>query len=240
MSEPASSRPFSRLAPQHTTWPHQLSHQPTLRVGDVLAALRVEFPSLSTSKLRFLDAQGLVAPDRAPSGYRQYSNADVERVRFVLRQQRDAYAPLGVIKERLAALDSGAAHEPLSLAATGNDSGALVSIEEAARLTDTQPEVVLTLVDEGVVRPASPGVFDRTSLALIAASARYLHAGADVRELRSLARAAQREAEAAMAAAVPLRRRDDRGCERAASVVRVEAAGALFTALLHESHSNGG
>ncbi|WP_291377855.1 MerR family transcriptional regulator [Demequina sp.] len=239
MSEPASPLPSARVEPPRTTWPHQLSHDRILRVGDVLAALRMEFPSLSTSKLRFLDAQGLVAPGRAPSGYRQYSNADVERVRYVLRQQRDAYAPLSVIKDRLEALDSGLAHEPLSLAAAGDGSDGLVSIAEAARLTDTQPEIVLTLVAEGLVEPVSPGVFARDMLPLLAASVRYLEAGADVRELRSLARAARREVDAATAAAAPLRRRDDRGSERAASAVRVEAAGALFAALLHQSDADG-
>ncbi len=240
MSEPAPHLPSARADPDRTTWPHQLSHQPTLRVGDVLAALRIEFPSLTSSKLRFLDAQELVAPSRAPSGYRQYSHADVERLRYVLRQQRDAYAPLSVIKERLDLLDSGLAHEPLSLAAAGDGSDGLVSIDEAARLADTTPAVVLSLADEGLVESASPGLFERASLPLIAASARYLEAGADVRELRSLARAARREVEAALAAAAPLRRRDGRDTEHAASAVRMEAAGALFSALLRESYPDGG
>lgn len=240
MSEPASQLPSAKVESAGTTWPHQLSHDPTLRVGDVLAALRVDFPSLTTSKLRFLDSQGLVAPGRAPSGYRQYSNADVERVRYVLRQQRDAYAPLSVIKERLDALDAGLAHEPLSLAAAGDAAGGLVSIDDAARLADTTPAVVLALADEGLVTASSPGLFRRTAVPLIAASARYLEAGADVRELRALARAARREVEAALAAAAPLRRRDDRGLEHAASAARVEAAGALFSALLHDSDSDGG
>ncbi len=240
MTEPAPHLPSARVTPVRTTWPHQLSHEPTLRVGDVLAALRVDFPSLTSSKLRFLDAQGLVAPSRAPSGYRQYSHADVERLRYLLRQQRDAYAPLGVIKERLAALDSGLAHEPLSLAAAGDGSDGLVSIDDAARLADTTPEVLLSLADEGLVASASPGVFERSAVPLISASARYLEAGADVRELRSLARAARREVEAALAAAAPLRRRDDRGSEHAASEVRMEAAGALFSILLRDSYSDGG
>ncbi|HZJ40460.1 MAG TPA: MerR family transcriptional regulator [Demequina sp.] len=239
MSEPASRLPSARIEPARTTWPHQLSHAPTLRVGDVLAALRADFPSLTSSKLRFLDAQELVAPSRAPSGYRQYSHADVERVRYVLRQQRDAYAPLGVIKERLDALDSGLAHEPLSLAAAGDGSDGLVSIADAARLADTTPEVLLSLASEGLVVPASPGVFERSALPLISASARYLEAGADVRELRSLARAARREVEAALASAAPLRRRDDRGVEHAASAVRMEAAGALFSVLLRDSYPGG-
>jgi DNA-binding transcriptional MerR regulator len=210
-----------------------------LRVGDVLAALRVDFPSLTSSKLRFLDAQELVAPSRAPSGYRQYSNADVERVRYVLRQQRDAYAPLGVIKERLDALDTGLAHEPLSLAAAGDGSDGLVSIDDAARLADTTPELLLSLASEGLVVLASPGQCERSSLPLISACVRYLEAGADIRELRSLARAARREVEAAVTAAAPLRRRDDRGSEHAASAARTEAAGALFSALLRDSYPHG-
>nr|WP_255633419.1 MerR family transcriptional regulator [Demequina sp. TTPB684] len=210
-----------------------------MRVGDVLAALRIDFPSLSTSKLRFLDAQGLVAPDRSPSGYRQYSHADVERVRFVLRQQRDAYAPLSVIKERLTALDEGLAHEPLSLAAAGDGSDGTMSISDAATLADTEPSVVLTLVGEGVVSAVSPGVFNRSSVPLIAACARYLESGADVRELRALGRAARRETEAAATAAAPLRRRDDRASEHAASAIRIEAAAALFGALLRDSAGDG-
>jgi len=240
VSEPAPLLPSARAQSARTTWPHQLSHDPTLRVGDVLGALRIDFPSLTTSKLRFLDAQGLVAPGRAPSGYRQYSHADVERVRYVLRQQRDAYAPLSVIKDRLDELDSGLAHEPLSLAAAGDGSDGLVSIDDVARLADTTPEVVLTLASEGLVTPTSPGLFERTAVPLIAASARYLEAGADMREVRALARAARREVTAAFAAAAPLRRRDDRGSEHAVSAARVDAAGGLFLALLQDSGDDGG
>ncbi|MBC7297754.1 MAG: MerR family transcriptional regulator [Demequina sp.] len=240
MSEPAPQLPSPRAESARTTWPHQLSHAPTLRVGDVLAALRVEFPSLSSSKLRFLDAQELVAPSRAASGYRQYSHADVERLRYVLRQQRDAYAPLGVIKERLNTLDRGLAHEPLSLAAAGDGSGGLVSIDDAARLAATTPEVVLSLADEGLVVPQSPGLFERSAVPLMSACAQYLEAGADMRELRALARAARREVEATRAAAAPLRRRDDRGLEQAARAQRTQAAGTLFSALLRESNPDGG
>lgn len=240
MGEPASARPWDRGERPRTTWPHQLSHDPTLRVGDVLAALRVDFPSLTTSKLRFLDAQELVAPGRTPSGYRQYSHADVERLRYVLRQQRDAYAPLSVIKERLDALDEGRAHAPLSLAAAGGEAQDLMSIEDAARLADTTADVVLSLVDEGVVTPVSPGVFRRTALPLISSCARYLQSGADMRELRALVRAAGREREGARTAAAPLRRRDDRGSEHAATAIRLESASALFAALLQDSDADGG
>src|SRR5690554_5541588 len=88
-------------------WPQGISRHATMRISDVLAALDAEFPAVSHSKLRFLEEQGLVTPVRTPAGYRQYSPADVERLRYVLRQQRDRYLPLKVIGAQLAALDEG-------------------------------------------------------------------------------------------------------------------------------------
>jgi DNA-binding transcriptional MerR regulator len=80
-----------------------------MSIGEVLAALRVEFPDVTISKLRFLEAEGLVEPQRTPAGYRKYTRGDVNRLRFVLSAQRDHYLPLRVIREQLAALDAGAA-----------------------------------------------------------------------------------------------------------------------------------
>jgi DNA-binding transcriptional MerR regulator len=76
-------------------------------IGQVLAELRPEFPDISPSKIRFLEAEGLILPQRADSGYRQFTVADIERLRYILTVQRDEYLPLRVIKERLAALDAG-------------------------------------------------------------------------------------------------------------------------------------
>jgi DNA-binding transcriptional MerR regulator len=70
-------------------------------IGDVLNQLRDEFPDITISKIRFLESQGLVEPERTPSGYRKFDPADVERLRFVLRQQREHFLPLKVIKDRL-------------------------------------------------------------------------------------------------------------------------------------------
>ena len=72
-----------------------------MSIGDVLNQLRDEFPDITISKIRFLESQGLVEPERTPSGYRKFYAADVERLRFVLRQQREHFLPLKVIKERL-------------------------------------------------------------------------------------------------------------------------------------------
>ena len=72
-----------------------------MSIGEVLAHLRTEFPDTTISKLRFLEAEGLVDPQRTASGYRKYSWNDVARLRFVLTAQRDQYLPLRVIREQL-------------------------------------------------------------------------------------------------------------------------------------------
>ena len=78
-----------------------------MSIGEVLGALRPEFPDVTISKLRFLESEGLVEPARTPSGYRKFSHADLERLRYVLEAQRDHYLPLRVIKEHLDAMDRG-------------------------------------------------------------------------------------------------------------------------------------
>jgi DNA-binding transcriptional MerR regulator len=78
-----------------------------LSIGQVLQALKSEFPEISISKLRFLEAEGLIAPHRSPSGYRKFSPTDVDRIRYILTAQRDHYYPLRVIREHLDALARG-------------------------------------------------------------------------------------------------------------------------------------
>ena len=72
-----------------------------LSIGEVLSLLRPEFPDLTISKIRFLESQGLLDPERTPSGYRKFYDPDVDRLRWILRQQREQYLPLKVIKGRL-------------------------------------------------------------------------------------------------------------------------------------------
>src|ERR1700757_2986016 len=83
-------------------------------IGEVLAQLQPEFPDISTSKIRFLEAEGLIEPARSRSGYRRFSASDIERLRYILTMQRDSYLPLRVIRERLAdeGEGSGAADGP--------------------------------------------------------------------------------------------------------------------------------
>jgi DNA-binding transcriptional MerR regulator len=79
-----------------------VSSRSYLSIGDVLTLLREEFPDVTISKIRFLESQGLVNPERSPSGYRKFFEHDVERLRWVLRQQREHFLPLKVIRDRLA------------------------------------------------------------------------------------------------------------------------------------------
>src|SRR6516162_5238621 len=108
-------------------------------IGQVLAELRPEFPDISPSKIRFLEAEGLITPERAESGYRRFAVADIERLRYILTAQRDEYLPLRVIRERLSAMDSGDAGDvavPLAmtrselLAAAGADEEMLGELED--------------------------------------------------------------------------------------------------------------
>jgi DNA-binding transcriptional MerR regulator len=79
----------------------------TRSIGHVLGLLKNDFPDISISKIRFLESEGLISPQRAPSGYRRYTDSDIERLRYVLSVQRSHYLPLKVIREHLEAMDRG-------------------------------------------------------------------------------------------------------------------------------------
>jgi DNA-binding transcriptional MerR regulator len=95
--------------------------QPTRSIGQIMAILRTEFPEISISKIRFLEAEGLISPLRAPSGYRRYTEGDLERLRYVLSVQREHYLPLKVIREHLEQIDRG--QPVLSLSGQGGSTG---------------------------------------------------------------------------------------------------------------------
>ena len=80
-----------------------------LSIGEVLAELRDEFPDITISKIRFLESQGLIDPERTPSGYRKFYDEDLARLRWILHQQKEHFLPLKVIKERLDQLQPGEA-----------------------------------------------------------------------------------------------------------------------------------
>ena len=184
-------------------WPRGISRQATMRISDVLASLQIEFPAVTNSKLRFLEEQGLVEPVRTASGYRQYSPADVERLRYVLRQQRDRYMPLKVIGAQLAALDAGEDDEPPARAQLATNDGvraapALVgryTVGTLAREAGVDEAVVEDLVRAGVLRATSAGHFDAWAREVVVLAAALGEHGIDARHLRMFRAAADRQAD---------------------------------------------
>ena len=112
-----------------------MSAEPALAyfgIGEVIAQLRAEFPDISVSKIRFLEAEGLIQPARSPSGYRKFGPADVDRLRYILTAQRDRYLPLRVIKDQLDAdqAQSGPLTRSELLDTAGIDERSLAELEE--------------------------------------------------------------------------------------------------------------
>ncbi|MGC4173982.1 MerR family transcriptional regulator [Demequina sp.] len=218
-------------------WPHALSHEPLLRVSDVLSLIKSEFPALTLSKLRFYDAQGLVCPQRTSSGYRQYSAADVERVRFVLRQQRDHFRPLTVIAQHLDALDKGTMHERISPQAVNVEDDDYLTAPQLADRAGVTVSVVDDLAEARIIEQAVPGAFDREIVDLVVACGAYLAAGGDVRSLRSLCLAGNREADRADAVVAPLRGKGSHGEAEERARELGESAIAVFGACVRGSLS---
>lgn len=106
-----------------------------MTIGSALAVLKSEFPAVTVSKLRYLEGEGLVTPSRTGSGYRKYSQADVERLRYTLTQQRDHYKPLAKIREELEDLDAGREVEEARAARVVATDGRLVTPVRGARIT---------------------------------------------------------------------------------------------------------
>src|SRR5688572_20382648 len=125
-------------------------------IGEVLGLLREEFPEVTISKIRFLESQGLIAPERTPSGYRKFYADDVARLRWILRQQKDHFLPLRVIKERLDQLGDEAVLDDTPLAE-------LLGADDEAAPTDVGPVIVEVELDLGV-DPADAPEADRPGL----------------------------------------------------------------------------
>src|ERR1700689_2641273 len=108
-----------------------MSSRSYLSIGDVLTLLREEFPDVTISKIRFLESQGLVDPERTPSGYRKFYDHDVERLRWILRQQRENFLPLKIIRGRLTEQDDEADGPTVELGSVVDDERSLVSVDPA-------------------------------------------------------------------------------------------------------------
>ena len=132
-----------------------------LSIGEVLSMLQPEFPDITISKIRFLESQGLLDPERTPSGYRKFYDDDLSRLRWILTQQRDHFLPLKVIKERLAA-DPGIGVDAPDAAADAPAPPGGDAEPAAPPARAVAPVAMATAVPEV---PAEPAPVDRTALA---------------------------------------------------------------------------
>jgi DNA-binding transcriptional MerR regulator len=199
-----------------------------MNIGEVLDRLRPDFPGITIPKIRFLEDKGLIKPERTPAGYRKFTAEDVDRLRYILRMQRDHYLPLRVIGEHLDAIDRGLEPPPIegvvptvprvALAADGLPSPESFSRSDNVRLSRKElvkiAEVSEALLDQleqyGLIVPrAGTGHYDTDAL-VIAKSARELaDFGFEPRHLRAFKTAADREIGLVDQVVAPLKRGRD-------------------------------
>lgn len=168
-----------------------------LSIGQVLTRLQDDFSDLTPSKLRFLEEQGLVTPERTKSGYRKFSQDDIERLRLILTLQRDHYLPLKVIAEVLDEIDQG--RDPIIPGAAQRSASTILSpkrvlsSEELRRATGASPRFLGEAIAAGLLPAAE--VFPHDAVAQLSALLKLAERGITPRHLRALRVAAERDAE---------------------------------------------
>lgn len=221
------------------------SPQSRMSIGEVLSLLRTDFPEISISKIRFLEAEGLIEPERTPSGYRKFSHRDVDRLRYVLTSQREHYLPLKVIKEHLDAIDRGLEPPTVSagvptvprvvLAGDGypvaetfaaDASELRLSRTEILKGADIGEDLLDQLETFGLVKPR-PGTsyYDGDALVVAKTAGELAAFGLEPRHLRAFKTAADREVGLVEQVVAPMRRsRDAGGKARAEDAIAQMAA----------------
>lgn len=211
-----------------------------LGIGEVLRRLRSDFPDVSISKIRFLEAEGLIEPQRTASGYRKFSYADVEQLRYVLSAQRDQYLPLKVIREHLDVMargmqppltSGGAPQAPRPAPASGP--GGTSEPTPALRMSRTEllansgltDGQLAQLHDYGLVHPdPDTGHYDEVALTISTSVASLARFGLEPRHLRSFKTAADREMSLIDQALSPLLRTRGQDLDPGAERTREELA----------------
>jgi len=193
-------------------------------IGAVLPVLKADFPDLTISKIRFLEQEGLVSPERAPSGYRRYSDADIERLRYILSLQRDYYLPHRKIRERLEMIDAGV--DPASTtpelppvitppakdekkSASGDDASnkqMKLTRRELMQVSGLSEATLVELERQQMVVPRRGTLYFGREALMVCVVARKMQVyGMDIRHLRAIKQSAEREAGMIEQAMMPLR-----------------------------------
>src|SRR5215210_896099 len=223
-----------------------------MTIGAICKALEQEFPDISISKIRYLEDQKLLSPRRTPGGYRLYSTGDVDRLRTILRLQRDEFLPLRVIRQELA---SGRTESDLASAGSGSgggggdggprrkrrpsvtapSSGALYSLDDVVEETRADPRLVAELEDYGVIKGenrAGTKYYDETEREIVRAVTELARYGVGGRNLRAFRTSADREAALLQQILAPaLRSRNTK--RRQEAIEALENLAAVTTHLKH-------
>jgi DNA-binding transcriptional MerR regulator len=226
-----------------------------MSIGAVLDLLRPDFPDVTISKIRFLEAEGLVTPERTASGYRRFTAYDCARLRFILTAQRDQYLPLKVIKAQLDAQrdgelpHSGSAYGvPRLVPVSGDvadvdDGGAGVSAvaptqvrlsrEDLRSRSGVDDELLTALVKAGVITTGPAGFFDEHSVTIAQCARALAEYGVEPRHLRAFRSAADRQSDLIAQIAGPVVKAGKAGARDRADDLAREVAALAIT--LHTS-----
>ncbi|RCG16180.1 MerR family transcriptional regulator [Streptomyces reniochalinae] len=211
-----------------------------MSIGAVLEALREEFPEVTVSKIRFLEAEGLVEPARTPAGYRKFRAEDVERLSHVLRMQRDHYLPLKVIREQLAGATDGAGPsavppspgrpaEPEGREAARRAASPPAAVrldrEELLAAVSAAPEELTAWEEYGLLGADAEGRYGHGELAVARLVAELGRHGLEARHLRALKLCAERQLDLAEQTVASLRRHPDARTRELAEGTVQELAG---------------
>jgi DNA-binding transcriptional MerR regulator len=210
-----------------------------LSIGEVLDSVRADFPDVSISKIRFLEAEGLITPKRTGSGYRMFYADDVSRLRYILTLQRDHFLPLKVIRERLAEADSNGGYPAATIAAPAapttpeapaaseqpvNMAGVSLTKAElatAAGLTDAQ----MRELEDFAILDGGAESYNEDDLVVAKAARRFFDFGVQARHLKMYRQMAEREAAFFEQIVTPASRRRDPGAAGEAARSLHELAG---------------
>jgi DNA-binding transcriptional MerR regulator len=178
-----------------------------MSIGDLLKSLNDEFPDLTISKVRFLESEGLIEPERTPSGYRKFSQADAQRLRFILKLQREKYLPLKVIREKIDELESGKTRAGnlvpgmLGSLEVGEDLAAyddsILLRDQVKQALDIDPSFVATLEEFGLicVHDGDDGpFFDKEDVKILRITREFSRYGLEPRHMRMYENLTDREA----------------------------------------------
>ena len=182
-----------------------MSEHELFNISQICESLIEEFPELTVSKIRYLESQGLLEPGRTASGYRKFSTVDLAKLEWILRQQRDYFVPLKIIKERIRRtgidVESAAEYQKTDLEVSENKpavtSGISLDIEGLSRASGLPTEKIEELIELGVVKGRKVGskeIFEGDALLTIKSAKRLFELGMETRHLRMYLVAAQREA----------------------------------------------